>query len=44
MGADTDRNFIEHLTWDEVAQRIENGAAAVLPIGAAANSTVSICP
>jgi creatinine amidohydrolase len=36
MGADTDRNFIEHLTWDEVAQRIENGAAAVLPIGAAA--------
>src|SRR5882757_2615574 len=36
MGADTDRNLIEHLTWDEVAQRIENGAAAVLPIGAAA--------
>jgi creatinine amidohydrolase len=33
---DTDRNFIEHLTWDEVARRIENGAAAVLPIGAAA--------
>lgn len=36
MGADTDRNFIERLTWDEVARRIAEGAAAILPIGAAA--------
>src|SRR5579864_9136905 len=36
MGADSDRNFIERLTWDEVARRIAEGAAAVLPIGAAA--------
>ena len=36
MGKDTDRNFIEHLTWDEVARRIAGGAAAILPIGAAA--------
>jgi creatinine amidohydrolase len=33
---DTDRNFIEHLTWDEVARRIDNGAAAILPVGAGA--------
>lgn len=31
----TDR-FVEHLTWAEVAGRIEDGAAAILPIGAAA--------
>jgi len=36
MGADTDRHFIERLTWDEVARRIHDGAAAILPIGAAA--------
>jgi creatinine amidohydrolase len=36
MGTDTDRNFIERLTWDEVARRIAGGAAAILPIGAAA--------
>src|SRR5260370_31428577 len=36
MGTDTDRNFIECLTWDEVARRIAEGAAAILPIGAAA--------
>jgi creatinine amidohydrolase len=36
MGTDTDRNFIEHLTWDEVARRVGGGAAAILPIGAAA--------
>ena len=29
-------NFVEHLTWDEVATRIANGAAAILPIGAGA--------
>jgi creatinine amidohydrolase len=29
-------NFIERLTWDEVARRIADGAAAILPIGAAA--------
>jgi creatinine amidohydrolase len=36
MGTDNDRNFIERLTWDEVARRIAEGAAAILPIGAAA--------
>jgi creatinine amidohydrolase len=36
MGTDTDRHFIEHMTWDEVARHISNGAAAILPIGAAA--------
>jgi creatinine amidohydrolase len=36
VSADTDRNFIEHLTWDEVARRIDNGAAAILPVGAGA--------
>jgi creatinine amidohydrolase len=29
-------SFIENLTWDEVARRIAGGAAAILPIGAAA--------
>jgi len=28
-------NFIEYLTWDEVSGRIAQGAAAILPIGAA---------
>jgi creatinine amidohydrolase len=36
MRRETDRHLIEHLTWDEVARRLENGAAAILPIGAAA--------
>ena len=36
MGIDTDRNFIERMTWDEVARHIGNGAAAILPVGAAA--------
>lgn len=36
MGANTDRHFIEGLTWDEVDRRIRDGAAAILPIGAAA--------
>ena len=36
MVTDTDRNFIERMTWDEVARHIANGAAAILPIGAAA--------
>jgi creatinine amidohydrolase len=36
MGAETDRNLIERLNWDEVARRIDSGAAAILPIGAAA--------
>jgi creatinine amidohydrolase len=30
------RNFVEGLSWDAVARRIENGAAAILPIGAGA--------
>jgi creatinine amidohydrolase len=36
MRRETDRHLIEHLVWDEVARRLENGAAAILPIGAAA--------
>jgi creatinine amidohydrolase len=36
MGGDSDRNFIEYLSWDEVRSRIGNGAAAIVPIGAAA--------
>jgi creatinine amidohydrolase len=32
----TNANFVEKLTWDEVARRIADGAAAILPIGAAA--------
>ena len=36
MRRETDRHLLERLTWDEVARRLENGAAAVLPIGAAA--------
>ncbi|ANW03976.1 creatininase family protein [Bradyrhizobium icense] len=36
MGIDTDRHFIERMHWDEVARRIGDGAAAILPIGAAA--------
>jgi creatinine amidohydrolase len=36
MGIDTERHLIERLSWDEVARRIENGATAILPIGAAA--------
>jgi len=30
------RNVIENLSWDEVSRRIAEGAAAILPIGAAA--------
>jgi creatinine amidohydrolase len=36
MGTDTDHHFIERMHWDEVAQRIKDGAVAILPIGAAA--------
>src|SRR6266571_3560577 len=36
MGTVTDRHFIEHMVWDEVARHIAGGAAAILPIGAAA--------
>jgi creatinine amidohydrolase len=36
MGTDTDRHLIERLSWDGVARRIAGGAAAILPIGAAA--------
>jgi creatinine amidohydrolase len=38
MGTDTDCHLIERLSWDEVARRIGNGAAAILPIGAAAKA------
>jgi creatinine amidohydrolase len=36
MEIDTDRHFIEHMHWDEVARRLGDGAVAILPIGAAA--------
>jgi creatinine amidohydrolase len=36
MRRDADRDFIERLTWDEVAHRLDRGAATILPIGAAA--------
>lgn len=36
MTRDTRRHFIEHMRWDEVAKRLDAGAAAILPIGAAA--------
>jgi creatinine amidohydrolase len=36
VSTENDRNFIEHLSWDQVATRIENGTAAILPIGAGA--------
>jgi creatinine amidohydrolase len=36
MGPDAVHSFVEQLSWDEVAQRIEHGACAILPIGAAA--------
>jgi creatinine amidohydrolase len=36
VSTESDRNFVEHLTWDEVASRIANGAAAILPVGAGA--------
>jgi creatinine amidohydrolase len=31
-----DRHLVERMTWDEVARRIDHGAAAILPIGGAA--------
>src|SRR3954447_18713436 len=36
MGMDTDHHFIERMHWDDVARRIKDGAAAILPMGAAA--------
>jgi creatinine amidohydrolase len=36
MSVEAERNFVEHMRWDEVARRIARGAAAILPIGAAA--------
>jgi creatinine amidohydrolase len=36
MGADIDHHFIERMHWDDVARRINDGAVAILPIGAAA--------
>jgi creatinine amidohydrolase len=36
MRRETDRDLIERLAWDEVARRVDDGAAAILPIGAAA--------
>ncbi len=36
MGNVSESHFIAHLTWDEVARRIESGVPAIVPIGAAA--------
>lgn len=36
MSVEAERNFVEHMKWDEVARRLEAGAAAILPIGAGA--------
>jgi creatinine amidohydrolase len=36
MSVEAERNFVEHMPWDEVARRIARGAAAILPVGAAA--------
>lgn len=36
METDSSHHFIEGMRWDEVARRIRDGAAAILPIGAAA--------
>jgi creatinine amidohydrolase len=36
MGVEAERNFVEHMKWDEVAPRIAQGSAAILPIGASA--------
>src|SRR5882757_3350162 len=36
MDIKTDRNLVERMTWDEAARRIDHGASAILPIGAAA--------
>ena len=36
MDKDSRRNFVEQLSWDAVADRIQDGAAAILPIGAGA--------
>ena len=36
METDPHRHFIERMHWDEVARRIDGGAIAILPIGAAA--------
>ena len=36
MRAKENSDFVEHLSWDDVAARIAKGAAAILPIGAGA--------
>ena len=36
MGVEAERDFVEHMRWDDVARRIAAGAAAILPIGAGA--------
>ena len=36
MGVEAERDFVEHMRWDEVARRIDAGAVAILPIGAGA--------
>lgn len=36
MRIEAKRNFVEHMNWREVERRIDAGAAAILPVGAAA--------
>jgi creatinine amidohydrolase len=38
MDSDNIGNFVERLSWVEVARRMQNGAAAILPIGAGAKA------
>ena len=38
MDSSTRCDFVERLSWDEVGRRIQNGAAAILPIGAGAKA------
>jgi creatinine amidohydrolase len=35
MTADRNTAFVAHLTWDKVRERLDGGAAAILPVGAA---------
>lgn len=36
MRVEAERDFVGHMRWDEVARRIEQGAAAILPVGGSA--------
>ena len=44
MRIEAEDNFIENMTWQEVARRIDAGAAAILPVGAGAKQHGSHLP